>query len=1182
MALIAHCVPERSPLRQAITDHTRAAENPLIEQLSHGATPTEAEAPLVHSIASELVQGLRTDKNSGIVQDLVQKYDLSTEEGVALMCLAEALLRIPDNATRDALIRDKIGNGNWISQIDRKSPLFVNAATWGLVVSGKALSTKTLSRLPGTLAKLTTRCGAPTIRQGVNQAIRLMGRQFVTGQTIEAALKNSKTPIARGYRYSYDMLGEAAMNMADADRYYRDYEAAIHAIGKSAQDLGVYAGPGISVKLSALHPRYARLQRERALNELALRLRELAKLASQYNIGFNIDAEETERLELSLDLLELLCEDPTLSSWNGLGFVVQAYQKRAPAVLDFIIDLARRHKRRFMIRLVKGAYWDSEIKRAQVDGQTDFPVFTEKNHTDVSYLACARTLLGALDAVFPQFATHNAQSLAAIYAMAGTEYTPDSYEFQCLHGMGEGLYDQVIGQKNLDRPVRIYAPVGTHETLLAYLVRRLLENGANSSFINRIQDPSLSLEDLTANPVSLLGHTQQTTILAPRDLFQPERPNSRGIDLNDENTLSALKDILATPLPTTDGDLEVINPADHSDVLGTLSTALPQTVNAAVTAACAAFEEWSKTPAAERGAILKRAADALEDKMPQLMGIVMREAGKTLANAIAEIREAVDFLRYYGAQAERELQNAQPLGAIVCISPWNFPLAIFLGQVSAALAAGNTVLAKPAEETPLIARTAITLLHEAGIPQDVLHFLPGGGETGAALVGDTRIAGVVFTGSTEVAHIIQKQLANRITTSGTPLPLIAETGGQNAMVVDSSALTEQVVRDVLASAFDSAGQRCSALRVLCLQEDSADHVLTMLKGAMDELKIGNPAEVETDIGPVISHDAQNIILKHVDAMRAKGFSVYQTSLPVECAKGTFIPPTLIEIDDIAALKREVFGPVLHVLRYKSSERGALMERIRKTGYALTFGLHSRIDSTIAELTEGSSAGNIYVNRNIVGAIVGSQPFGGHGLSGTGPKAGGPLYLRRLLASAPALDSRFHNAIPQTLAQARPWLDTLAPAPIEASPTHSPLGTQIALPGPVGETNTYSLSSRGAVLCAGPTLTDVRAQIEAALATGNTCVLPAGLWRSLPPPPKNLSDNIISMHSGKTIDVALFNGSVEQRQQLAAQLPSFGAAIIGLHVPNEQGEYPLEWLVLERSISTDTTAAGGNAALMARV
>nr|WP_294915616.1 bifunctional proline dehydrogenase/L-glutamate gamma-semialdehyde dehydrogenase PutA [uncultured Neokomagataea sp.] len=1182
MALIAHCVPERSPLRQAITNHTRADEKPLIEQLSHSAAPTATESATVHRIARQLVQGLRTNKSGGIVQDLVQKYDLSTEEGVALMCLAEALLRIPDNATRDALIRDKIGNGNWISQIDRKSPLFVNAATWGLVVSGKTLSSKTLSRLPSTLANLTTRCGAPTIRQGVNQAIRLMGRQFVTGQTIQEALKNSTGPISRGYRYSYDMLGEAAMNMADADRYYRDYESAIHAIGQSAHDLGVYAGPGISVKLSALHPRYARLQRERALTELAPRLRELAKLASQYNIGFNIDAEESERLELSLDLLEILCEDPALRSWNGLGFVVQAYQKRAPAVLDFIIDLARRHKRRFMIRLVKGAYWDSEIKRAQVDGQTDFPVFTEKNHSDISYLACARTLLNALDAVYPQFATHNAQSLAAIYAMAGNEYTPDSYEFQCLHGMGEALYDQVIGPRNLDRPVRIYAPVGTHETLLAYLVRRLLENGANSSFVNRIQDPSLSLEDLTADPVSLLGQTHTTGILPPRDLFQPERPNSRGIDLNDENTLRSLSNILNTPLPKTEGDLIVTNPANHAEVLSAVTTATPNTVNGAITAACAAFEEWSNTPADTRATILERAADALEEQMPQLMGIVMREAGKTLANAIAEIREAVDFLRYYGAQARRELQDTTPLGAIVCISPWNFPLAIFLGQVSAALAAGNTVLAKPAEETPLIALAAITILHDAGIPQNALHFLPGGGETGAALVADTRISGVVFTGSTEVAHIIQKQLAHRLTATGAPLPLIAETGGQNAMVVDSSALTEQVVRDVLASAFDSAGQRCSALRVLCLQEDSADHVLTMLKGAMDELKIGNPADIDTDIGPVISADAQKIILNHIDAMRAQDFPIYQADLPTECAGGTFVPPTLIEINDLSALKREVFGPVLHVLRYRSNERTALMERIRKTGYALTFGLHSRIDSTIAELTASSSAGNIYVNRNIVGAIVGSQPFGGHGLSGTGPKAGGPLYLRRLLSRTAALDTRFHHAVPATITEARPWLDVLAPALAEASPAHTPLGTEIALPGPVGETNVYSLSPRGTVLCAGPTEKDLRAQIEAALATGNTCILPATLWRRLPPPPQSLSKHIVSMRSGMTVDIALFNGTIEQRQQLASQLPSLGAAIIGLHVPHEDGTYPLEWLVLERSVSTDTTAAGGNAALMARV
>ncbi|MCW2267044.1 RHH-type proline utilization regulon transcriptional repressor/proline dehydrogenase/delta 1-pyrroline-5-carboxylate dehydrogenase [Gluconobacter cerinus] len=1184
-ASLAAIVPPRSPLRQAITDHTRVAEAPRVTELSHEARLEDDQAALARQTARRLVEALRQGRSSGIVQDLVQEYDLSSQEGVALMCLAEALLRIPDLPTRDALIRDKIGNGQWHEHISRKSSLFVNAATWGLVVSGKVLSTEETKALPGSLKRLIGRCGEPVIRKGVDMAMRMMGEQFVTGQTIAKALENSKPLVAKGFRYSYDMLGEAATTMADADRYYRDYETAIHAIGQASAGAGAYQGPGISVKLSALHPRYSRLQRERVLAELGPRLTALARLACHYDIGFNIDAEETDRLELSLDLLETLCFDPALKDWKGIGFVVQAYQKRAPFVLDWVIDLARRTSHRLMVRLVKGAYWDSEIKRAQVDGMEDFPLFTQKIHTDISYIACAKKLLAAPDAIFPQFATHNAQTLASIHALAGPNFTSESYEFQCLHGMGETLYKEVVGPEKLNRPVRVYAPVGTHETLLAYLVRRLLENGANSSFVNRIQDPAVSVEELITDPVTLSANALPSTLRQPSDLFQPERENSHGLDLADENTLKTLGVALnkEASFGETVGD-NVVNPADKSDVIGYIKPTAVESVEAVISKAVTGFDVWKNTPVSERATCLEKAAQSLEDDMPRLMGLIIREAGKTLANAVSEIREAVDFLRYYAAQIRREFtaENAAPLGPVVCISPWNFPLAIFLGQVSASLAAGNSVLAKPAEETPLIAQEAIRILHDAGVPVEALQLVPGGGEIGAALVVDPRITGVLFTGSTEVAKLIQKQLAGRLNADGTPIPLIAETGGQNALVVDSSALSEQVVGDVLSSAFDSAGQRCSALRVLCLQNDSADRVLTMLKGAMAELRTGNPALPQTDVGPVITEEAQSGILSHIEDMRARGFSIHQSAISEECANGTFVPPTLIEIDSLSALRREVFGPVLHVVRYRREERAQLMAAINNTGYALTFGVHSRIDSTIEDLKATSDAGNIYVNRNLVGAVVGSQPFGGHGLSGTGPKAGGPLYLRRLLSRRPELGALAHHDLPVVLNFAGQWLRAIAPDFRAVVPTGTPLGTTLSLPGPVGEDNVYTLTARGTVLCAGPTLEDLCQQITDALSTGNACAIPAEIWRRLPPPPAALGDSILPLSTDVQVDMALCNGDATDRKQVLAALERKDGPVVCLHTPDADRRYPLEWLVQERACSTNTTAAGGNAALMATV
>ena len=1198
----------QTPLRAAITAATRRPEPECLPPLIAAAALPPASAAKARATAAALVTALRGKQTGGGVEGLVREFSLSSEEGVALMCLAEALLRIPDSATRDALIRDKIGGGDWRSHIGHSPSLFVNAATWGLVVTGKLTATASENTLSSALVRLVAKGGEPLIRKGVDLALRMMGEQFVTGQTIAEALSRARKLEAEGFRYSYDMLGEAATTASDAARYLASYEQAIHAIGAASQGRGIYEGPGISIKLSALHPRYARAQRVRVMDELLPRVKNLALLARHYDIGLNIDAEEADRLELSLDLLEALCLDTAFEGWNGIGFVVQAYQKRAPFVLDFIIDLARRSRRRLMIRLVKGAYWDSEIKRAQVDGLTGFPVFTRKIYTDVSYIACARKLLAAPEAVYPQFATHNALTLATINAMAGENFYAGQYEFQCLHGMGEPLYDEVVGRDKLNRPCRIYAPVGTHETLLAYLVRRLLENGANSSFVNRIADPDVAIDELVADPVAEAAKitpvgAPHPQISLPGAIFGAERVNSAGLDLADEQTLATLAAglgadgaHLATPLlgdgAAAGAARKIVNPADHRDAVGAVEDTDAAGVDRAMAQAVLAAPGWAATAPAARAACLERAAELMEARAPALIGIIVREAGKSLPNAVGEIREAVDFLRYYAAEIRRAFTNAthRPLGPVVCISPWNFPLAIFTGQIAAALAAGNVVLAKPAEETPLIAARAIEILHEAGVPPGALQFLPGDGRIGAALVGDARARGVMFTGSTEVARLIQRQLAARANPDGAPVPLIAETGGQNALIVDSSALAEQVVADVILSAFDSAGQRCSALRVLCLQEDVADRILAMLKGALDELALGNPDRLNVDVGPVISAEAQNNILGHIDAMRAAGHAVAQLPLPDNCAQGTFVPPTLIEISALSQLKREVFGPVLHVLRFRRDGLEKLVDDINATGYGLTFGLHTRIDETVERVTHRARAGNIYVNRNLIGAVVGVQPFGGHGLSGTGPKAGGPLYLYRLLAG---FDGRALTPAGTAAPAAKIWCDYLAKTDAAAAQAcaamaqASPVGAKRDLAGPVGEHNYYALEPRGAVLCIASTAHGLHMQIGAALAAGNRAVIdPASPRAALGNMPRGLADHIIIAQSraAASFDVALLEGDAEDVKRTALELAARPGPIIGLQALSSAAlaagaGYALEWLVTERSVSVNTAAAGGNASLM---
>jgi RHH-type proline utilization regulon transcriptional repressor/proline dehydrogenase/delta 1-pyrroline-5-carboxylate dehydrogenase len=1122
----------QSPLREAITSAYRRPERQCLPPLMEAATLPAGTMAEATALARRLVERLRAKGPGGGVEGLIHEYALSSQEGVALMCLAEALLRIPDDETRDALIRDKIGGGDWQAHLGHSRSLFVNAATWGLLLTGKLTSTHSERGLSAALTRLVAKGGEPLIRHGVNLAMRLMGEQFVSGQTIEEALENGRPWVAKGFSYSYDMLGEAAITADQAVRYFADYEQAIRRIGESAAGRGVHEGPGISVKLSALHPRYSRSQLERVQAELYPRLKALTVLAQSYDIGLNIDAEEADRLEISLDLLERLCFEPELAGWNGIGFVVQAYQKRCPFVIDWLIDLARRSGHRLMVRLVKGAYWDGEIKRAQVDGLEGIPVFTRKLHTDVSYIACARKLLAATDAIFPQFATHNALTLGTIHAMAGPDFQVGKYEFQCLHGMGEGLYEEVVGPDKLDRPCRIYAPVGTHETLLAYLVRRLLENGANTSFVNQIADPAFPLDRLLADPVERARRLDPVgaphpRIALPRDLFGAERANSTGFDISNEQRLASLAGALtpqvwhATPMlgdgPREGASREVRNPADLGDAVGTVVEAAPEVVDAA----CARAIPWTATPQA-RAECLVRVADRLEARLLPLVGLIVREAGKTFANAVGEVREAVDFLRYYAGQVRGWSNDThKPLGVVACISPWNFPLSIFTGQIAGALAAGNAVIAKPAEETPLIAAQAMRLFLGAGLPPGVLQLLPGDGKVGGRLVANPAIDGVVFTGSTEAARSIQRELSKRLGRDGKPVPLIAETGGQNALIADSSALPEQLVQDAVTSAFDSAGQRCSALRVLCLQEDIADRVLPMLKGATAELALGNPDRLSTDVGPVISAEARQRLIDHIERMRAKGHAVTQAALPADTQHGLFVPPTIIELGSIAELPGEVFGPVLHVLRYPRERLDEVVRQANSTGFGLTFGVHSRIDETIERATDLSAAGNQYVNRTVIGAVVGVQPFGGHGLSGTGPKAGGPLYVHRLLSQRPPM--RSHD-LPRDLA------------------------------GPVGEYNRYALRPKGTILCVARDPADLQAQLAAVSATGNRATM-----------------DIDEPH----LSTALFAGSRDELIALNRRLAERDGPIVSVHV----APYPAEFLFDEVSLSVNTAAAGGNASLM---
>ena len=998
----------------------RADEESVVgERLSQARLDSTALGEAT-ATARALVKGVRSHKPSGL-DAFLQAYDLGSDEGIAMMCLAEALLRIPDAHTADELIADKLSGPDWADKLGHSDSSFVNAATFSLLLTGKVLegANDRSDNWRAALGRAVGRLGEPVVRTAVREAMKILGRNFVFGRTIDEALRRAAPERSQGLSHSFDMLGEAARTIKDAERYADAYRNALDRIAKEANG-GFAKSPGISVKLSALHPRYEWSHADEAKAYILPILRELAAKASAADIHLTIDAEEADRLELQMDLLEALLADDSLfqNGWGGLGLAVQAYQKRALPLCEWVVDAARTHRRKLMVRLVKGAYWDTEVKAAQVAGLPDYPVFTRKVATDVSYLACAKVMLAGRDAIYSAFATHNANTIAAVKALAGK--TP--IEFQRLHGMGEALYDEVakleeaIGDPRT--PVRIYAPVGSHKELLAYLVRRLLENGANSSFVNRIADEEVSLDDLVRDPVAdldALEPKRNPKIPLPQEIFGQARRNSAGVDLSDplvrEPLLSRLAKLegrswKAAPGGGRGDGKPVRSPHDHRIEVGTVIEASEADVDRLVRTAAAAQQAWDELGGEGRARLLDRTADLFEENREEFFSLCVREGGKTLPDAVLEVREAVDFLRFYASEARRQFTHPQVLpgptgeqnelrlhgrGVFVCISPWNFPLAIFTGPVAAALAAGNTAIAKPAEQTPLIGALAIDLMHRAGIPAEVVQLAPGDGKVGAALTSHPMIAGVAFTGSTEVARIINRTLAER---NGPIIPFIAETGGQNAMIVDSSALPEQVTRDVMSSAFQSAGQRCSALRVLFLQEDVADGMIDMISGAMRSLSNGDPRELTTDVGPVIDADAQKTLDDHLAWLDKNAKRIGRLELPPEAKNGTFVAPAMYEIRSLSELNRENFGPILHVVRFSAEGLGQVVEDINSTGYGLTLGLQSRIDTTRDFVEQRARVGNLYVNRNQIGAVVESQPFGGEGLSGTGPKAGGPHYVAR--------------------------------------------------------------------------------------------------------------------------------------------------------------------------------------------
>ncbi|MBN1005792.1 bifunctional proline dehydrogenase/L-glutamate gamma-semialdehyde dehydrogenase PutA [Amphritea pacifica] len=1196
--------------RTEIREHYLANETQVIRGLMANARMTAEDRKQISANAAQLVTTVRNESSPSMMEKFLGEYGLTTKEGVALMCLAEALLRVPDSMTIDALIEDKVASGNWGEHLGKSKSSLVNSSTWALLLTGKLIAPAEDKGVTQTLRAMVKRLGEPVVRTAVGQAMKELGRQFVLGRTIEEATKNARKLEKQGYSYSYDMLGEAARTDADAVRYHQAYSVAIGKLAPACIHSDIRMNPGISVKLSALHARYEFGQRERVMTELVERTKTLALQAKEANMGFNIDAEEQDRLDLSLDIIEAVLSDEALAGWDGFGIVVQAFGPRASFVLDWLYALATRLDRKIMVRLVKGAYWDAEIKRSQELGLDGFPVFTRKVNSDVSYLCCAEKLLAMTDRIYPQFATHNAHSVSGILHLA-RDLDNKQFEFQRLHGMGESLHDTVL--KGEGTRCRIYAPVGAHRDLLAYLVRRLLENGANSSFVNQIVDTRIKPEDIARDPFSVVEamgeNISSTAISRPVDLFGDKRKNAKGWDITDPVTIAELEaqqaefktaqwhaaPVIAGASQGGESSADY-NPALPEDCVGQVVTASPEDIETAIVAAQNGYASWSQKSASERADCLRRVADLFEQNAPELFTLATREAGKTLRDAVGEVREAVDFARFYANEAERNESAGEARGVITCISPWNFPLAIFSGQVLAAIAAGNAVLAKPADQTPLIAARAVELMHEAGIPADVIQLLPGSGvAVGAPLTSDSRIAGVCFTGSTVTAQRINRVMAENLAPDA---PLVAETGGMNAMIVDSTALPEQVVRDVLASSFQSAGQRCSALRVLYLQKDIADNLLEMLFGAMDELRLGDPALLSTDVGPVIDQAAKAKIEAHCAKYAARGRVLKSLSIPEQ---GLFVAPAVIKLDSISELEEEIFGPVLHVVTFEAENINKVVDAINATGYGLTFGLHTRVDNRVAQICNRIRVGNIYVNRNQIGAIVGSQPFGGEGLSGTGPKAGGPEYVKRFMQTetAASVPSKLIPAV--TAGALQPAIDSLNNSKwamdtrrieklkelfsgadiLFSSLEHEPQ----PMPGPTGELNVLSTHARGTVLCLGPDLKSAMHHALLALSQGNAVVVIA---------PGAEAECQAAIAGG--LPVRAISGLVEP--QALATVSGFAAVAScadtvvlqayrvalasrdGVLIPLITERNASERFTLERHLCIDTTAAGGNASLIA--
>lgn len=1169
--------------RKEIRDHLLVDRTRDIPVLLDILSFSEDKRSDISKKSAALVTEVRQSSRPKMMDQFMSEYGLSTQEGIALMCLAEALLRVPDGRTMDELIRDKITRYDWASHSHNSSPVFINASAWALMLTGRVLD-NSQPGIEGTIRGLVRRLGEPTIRAAVTRAMRSMGEQFVLGQTIESALSKAEPMQEKGYLYSFDMLGEAARTEEDATRYFDSYMNAIKKIGaKDPKNTDIKLSNGISVKLSALHPRYESTHKDKMLPVISDRLAELAIEAKKVNIGMNIDAEESERLDISLDIVENILSDDRLKGWDGFGLVIQTYAPRAPYVIDWVYDLASQNDRKITLRLVKGAYWDTEIKRSQIFGISGFPVFTDKAVTDVSYLACARKLLGMTDRIYPQFATHNAHTITAILSMSNDR---KSFEFQRLHGMGDAIHS--VTKDRSDTQCRIYAPVGAHSDLLAYLVRRLLENGANSSFVNQILDKNISPDEIVADPIE---HVLQLTadhnplIDHPHDLFMPERKNSKGYDIFDPSTIELIdkeRSPYWAPYQWNYGTSnEVTNPADLNDTVGSFNNTDISELENVFSIAKDAQKEWCQRT--DRSDLLRKCADTLEENTFELFALLAREAGKTLADAIAEVREAVDFLRYYAAQVKYLPHDVKPQGTIVCISPWNFPLAIFVGQISAALVTGNSVIAKPAEQTPLIAARAVELFNKVGIPKDVLQLVFGDGELGAALTANSHLNGVCFTGSSQVAKLIEKQMSK---TAPLDAMLIAETGGLNAMIVGSTALTEQVTRDVIASAFQSAGQRCSALRILYIQEDVKKRTLDMISGALDTMKIGNPANLDTDIGPVIDQEAKDNIITYC---KQNSSSVIKR-IPAP-SEGYFVEPQIIEVAGIQSMEREIFGPILHVATFKAKDLEEIISDINNSNYGLTLGMHTRIDARVQQISDLAEVGNVYVNRNQIGAIVGSQPFGGEKMSGTGPKAGGPHYLRRFVKDSfkPAEEVSTHVTLTnKDMPDGEKWSkqdnritvlrDILRGKASHALSSAAALDCgPIDLPGPTGEVNNLRLLPRGRVLCVGPKEI-ILDQVVQALAMGNSVVAVCPQAKKYLQPLLDYGLPLVVYNGFPEIGKVEFGAIAGTNETLRRQLANRDGHIIPVitdHIaPNAY--------CIERCLSVDTTAAGGNASLLASV